>query len=151
MSLRYKELIRELGDLRDYTGTGWYYSTDPDDWGWKPRLSSGAFEELPREDQQPEATNYCQCKKYIVNHHLIRHLTTGEYFFVGCVCIKHFKGLQRRCPACRNPHRCKTEYCKNCRSSYRPRGRPSATQSYTYDILRPDDNGDYAYGDPLWV
>lgn len=121
------QLLRErLGNLKNYSNTKWKYIADPEEgiYEWeRDGVLETEFETHPDVNdvhQLNKNFNQCYCNTYIQNHHLIQHNETKEFYFVGSHCIHQFNknggtGLKRVCIECRQPNRCHSLRCKNCR------------------------------------
>lgn len=100
-------LIAELGDLLEYTNTGWRY-----DDGWSNKWKN-IPEPLPARGL-PEPKYVCPCTTPIQVHCLIKH-KSGSLHFVGSECIRRFGDDTKKCIRCGERNKCHTPMCAECR------------------------------------
>jgi hypothetical protein len=111
------ELLKEyLGNLSEYTSTGWSYNIYTSTWIYERKRSRGLdIEELKKREDFPVFIDKCHCSTRIIINCLIINLKTQRLEFVGSVCNKHIGGNVIKCIDCYQRHRCDTNRCANCR------------------------------------
>lgn len=122
------KLRDRLGDLSKYSNTCWKCIVTFDEnklsYEWeqthKFKISLTTPPKIKDINMFCDSFGQCYCETGIMNHHLIQHINSKKFYFIGSSCINHFKedggtGLKRVCINCNMPNRCKSLRCKNCR------------------------------------
>lgn len=110
-------LIAALGDLAEYTTTGWFLDTKCD--RWFQHYAKRTMSDLPGDSEIPPPLTHCHCTTEIKYNHLIQH-SSGRYEFVGSKCIQQFGDMLRKCVQCGETNNCDSSRCKACRVRCKP-------------------------------